>query len=721
MAGGLFDDIPMATPGAPGAPGGAGVPGALFADIGPDPLAGVSLAIEDPKAAKAAIEQLPAESRQRARDMWADSIVARERVGGGVMQRVDDSVRRVVGAVPGIGTWSDEIAARANSLLGGPDYDMGVALERARTRAIDKTETTKLATLPVVGDITTGGLEKAVGTVGGAVALPFARIMQGGGIVPTAVNVGGNAAATGFVQGAGEAEGGAMDRLTKGTTDATAAGGAGLLLGGAIGKFTSKGTPTAIQNQMDSNAAAEAAKLAGVDLPRVAAGTKNGAEMIVGATIKELPLAGRPISRAVDQARDQIEEAGERIANKYAPNATPETAGEMARYGISDWIKKQSGKDLETLYTDVNRYLPKTASAPLAATRKAADRLLALDTEAATDINARAVKFVEGALARPNGLSYDGMRMLRTRIGDLIDDHLTPDGGTIKPALKELYGALTVDIKDGLRAMGGRAGADALKAWQLANNTARVTELKRQALSRVVGLDGNAPAEQVLDRLVRMAGSKSSADAKNLIRARSVLPPAAWEEVSAAAIGRLGRDQSNQFNPNYFLKNYEQLSVNGRKALFGIKGTAGTKTLRDELDALAVTARSYKNLDVLKNTSGTGRVVFGTMALMGSTINPAALPFIALKGVAARVVAEALAKPVTVKAINRQAVALHNFIETGGGQQMLKLATLTMAKQIADATGADEKEVTNTVKANLGTILQGAPGGPQLGTGGRRP
>jgi hypothetical protein len=723
MAGGLFDDLPTIAPpgGVPGGvPGAApGAPGGLFADIGADPLAGMDLSVPDPKAAKAIIDKLPEESRQRARDMWADSVVERQRAGGGVMQRVDDGVRRVVGAVPGLGTWADEIAATANKLISGEDYDMGVALERARTRAIDKTPTTTLATLPLVGPITTGGLETAAGTIGGALALPFARVMQGSGAVATGVNVGANAAAAGFVQGAGEAEGGVMDRLAKGTADGGAAAAGGLLLGGAIGKLASKGTPASVQNQLDSNAAAEAAKLAGVDLPRVAAGTKNGAEMIVGATIKELPLAGRPISKAVDQARDQIEEAGERIASKYSPNATPESAGEMARYGISQWIKRESGKDLETLYQGVNQYLPKNASAKLTNTQAAADRLLALDAEAATDINARAVKFVEGALSRPNGLSYDGMRMLRTRIGDLIDDHLTPDGGTIKPALKELYGALTEDIKGGLKAMGGRAGNDALKAWQLANTAARITEVKRQALSKIVGLDGNAPAEQVVDRLVRMAGSKSSADAKNLIRARQVLPATAWEEVSAAAIGRLGRDQSNQFNPNYFLKNYEALSVNGRKTLFGIKGTAGTKTLRDELDALALTARSYKNLDVLKNTSGTGRVVFGTMAMFG-TVNPAALPLIALKGLGARVVAEALAKPVTVKAINRQAVALHNFLESGGGQQLLKLTTLTMAKQIADATGADEKEVTNTVKANLGTILQSAPRGPELGTGSAR-
>lgn len=696
MAGGLFDDIPMATP---GAPGGAGVPGALFADIGPDPLAGFSLAIDDPKAAKAAVEKLPAESRQRARDMWADNIVARERAGGGVMQRVDDSVRRVVGAVPGIGTWSDEIAARANSLLGGADYDMGVALERARTRAIDKTETTKLATLPVVGDITTGGLEKAVGTVGGAVALPFARVMQGGGIVPTAVNVGANAAATGFVQGAGEAEGGVADRLTKGAGDATAAGGAGLLFGGAIGKLTSAGTPQAVAERLAQNATARAAQQVGVDLPNVAAGLPNSAKMVVGATIKELPVAGAPINAAVDRAADQLEGAAARIADRYAQNASPESAGSMARFAMQDWIRNGSARILEAQYNRVQGLVNPAATAPLPNTTAAANRLLMIDDAAASTVNGRAVNVVSEALTRPQGLSYAGMQQLRTNLGAMIDDGLLPDGGTIKPALRELYGALTEDITGGLRQMGGQA---AETAWRQANRQAALFEARREQLTKIVGLDGTAPAEKVLDRLVAMAGSKSNADIRQLGRVRQVITDVnTWREIGAAAIHRLGRNHSNEFDPGIFVKGYGQLTGNGRNMLFG---QAVPGTLRSDLDALHITAEAYKNLAKLRNTSGTGRVVAGSLALFG-TVNPAALPFIAMKGLAARVVAESLAKPVTVKAINNQARAFYAALQTGQGQTALKLATLTMAKKIADETGADEGKVADTAMGNLAPIL----------------
>lgn len=144
--------------------------------------------------------------------------------------------------------------------------------------------------------------------------------------------------------------------------------------------------------------------------------------------------------------------------------------------------------------------------------------------------------------------------------------------------------------------------------------------------------------------------------------------------------------------------------------------------MRDELDALAKTVEGYKNLESLRNTSGTGRVVVGGLAMFG-TVNPVMLPMIAMKGLAARVMAQSLAKPVTVRAINRQAVAFYNFLESGKGEAVLKLATLTMAKKIADATGADEKDVTNTVKGNLAPVFgtEQQPRTRQLGTGGARP
>lgn len=681
-----------------------------FAQFVPqDPIAGINWAdLTDPKQAKATIDQLPENARQRARDAWADSAVAREREGGGVVQRATDAVRRFSSNVPGVGTWADELNAGTASLFGA-DYDMEHALERARDRAIEATPTQKLGTLPVVGDVTTGGLEKAAGMVAGSLALPMGRAVEGAGAGATAVNVGLNAGAYGALQGGGE--GTSLEERAKNAaaSGGTAAAG-GAVLGGILGRFAGKGTPDAIADQNAANATAEAARRVGVDLPNVAAGTPNSAKMVVGATLKEIPLVGTPIHKAADKAAGQIGEAAERIAGKYSKHATQFTAGEAARTGIAEWIKRGSSQTLTQMYDDVGRMVESAATRPLTATRAAVQTLRGEDFQAASQINARAIGAVQEAIERPGGLSYPGLLQLRTNVGNMLDDALLPEAGTVKPGLKRIYAALTDDLTETVRAFGGR---EAEAAWRRANSATRLIEARRETLAKVVGLDGKEAPEKVLDRIISMASTKSTANAKALIQARRVLPNEAWGEVASAAIGRLGRNNSNEFSLPIFLKNYKAMSTNGRNIIFSSSGKEGLKT---ELDALAKTVESFKNLSNLRNTSGTGRVVAGSLALTSSAINPVTIPIILLKGIAARALAQALAKPVTVREINRTAKRLYDVLESGKGQAALRFATLTLAKKIADATGEDEAELAKALEASTSDILSGRADAGLLGS-----
>lgn len=694
MATGFFDDLPTV------ASRGKATGGGLFDDIGTDPLVGIQWdSLADPKQAKATIDKLPEGARQRARDMWADTVVARERTGGGIGQRVDDAMRRFSSSVPGIGTWADELNAATSALFGG-DYEMAHAYERAKDRAVNRTETTKLATLPVVGDVTTGGLEKAAGTIMGAFALPMGRVVEGGSAAATAANVGLNAGAYGAVQGAGEGttlEERAKNAATSGAI--SAAGGAAL--GGVLGKITGKGTPDAIADLQASNATAQAAQKIGVDLPNVAAGTPNSAKMVVGATLKEIPVVGAPIHKAADKAVDQMGAAAQRIAGQYSANATQETAGEVARRGIADWIKTGSAKTLNEIYEGIGKMVPETATRPLSATREAVKRLKAEDFAAASSTNKRAIDMVAEAIERPAGLSYKGLLQLRTNVGNMLDDGLLPEAGTVKPALKRVYAALTDDLSETVRAFGGRA---AQEAWRKGNNAARIIENRREMLGKVVGLEGEVASEKVLDRIIAMAGTKSTANAKTLLQAKKVMPREAWDEIASAAIARLGNNQGAEFSLPIFLKNYNALSTNGRNILFASTEKAALKT---ELDALAKTIESFRNLQRLGNSSGTGRVVVGALALTGSSLNPAALPFVLMKGIAGRVMAQALAKPVAVREINRTAKRLYDVLESGKGQVALRFATLTLAKKLADVTGEDEREIASSLEASRNVMLAG--------------
>jgi len=141
---------------------------------------------------------------------------------------VDDTVRRLARGTP-IGSWLDEANAYTASLLpeslGGTSYEKAKSLQDAKDRIADE-ESTVLATLPVIGDVTAGGLTKLAGAVLSAPIAPMAHAFQGASLVPRA----GNAAVTGAGYGAayGAGEGNSTDeRLTN--------AGIGLGLGAGVG------------------------------------------------------------------------------------------------------------------------------------------------------------------------------------------------------------------------------------------------------------------------------------------------------------------------------------------------------------------------------------------------------------------------------------------------------------------------------------------------------
>lgn len=485
--------------------------------------------------------------------------------------------------------------------------------------------------------------------------------------------------------------------------------------------LTRSGSLEAAADIATSNEAVRAAQSIGVDVPKVAAGTPNGVRMTVGAGLKEVPVVGAPIVKAADAARDQMLSAASRIAEDYAKGATPATAGAMAKQGLADWIKKGSAEALTSLYDKIGDMIPATASRPLANTREAAKVLREADTAAASTVNAPAVAMIEDAIARPEGLTYRGLQQLRTNVGNMIDDNLLPGAGTMKPALKQIYGALTRDLQDTVEAFGGR---QAKKAWLDANRATNIVQAKREQLQKIIGASGDMSAESVLDRLVAKAGSTSTADVRGLSRAMSVLPAEARAEVAAAAVGRLGRDQSNVFNPTIFLRKYTALTDNGRNLLFMGKENAA---LKGQLDALARTAEAFRNLNRLSNTSGTARAsMVGHAILAGaggaiSYLNPVTLPFTLFNGIAGRTLASAMAKPQVVREMNRTMQGLYRMIDKGEGVNVTKLSLLMLAKHLADATGEDEGKVGDTLQRNLASLIQpasfdpGAGGPPQGG------
>lgn len=140
------------------------------------------------------------------------------------LTRVRDFATRLVEGTP-IGSWFDELVAGTMSYmpksLGGQPYADAKGVLDADRKIRDQ-ESTRLATLPVIGDVTAGGLNKLAGAIASAPLTPMANVFRGTTILPRAGNTAVTGAGYGAVYGAGEGD--TLSDRAKNATIGTALG-----------------------------------------------------------------------------------------------------------------------------------------------------------------------------------------------------------------------------------------------------------------------------------------------------------------------------------------------------------------------------------------------------------------------------------------------------------------------------------------------------------------
>jgi hypothetical protein len=146
----------------------------------------------------------PPDTRSDAEKRADERVKTDRQANRGFMQNVDDTVRNLARGTP-VGSFMDEIAARGNALFGGEPYESGVEYQRATDRAIDA-ESSKVGALPIIGDVTTGGLTKLTGAIASAPVAPIARFFGNGSLLARTGNAALSGAGYGAAYGAGEGD-----------------------------------------------------------------------------------------------------------------------------------------------------------------------------------------------------------------------------------------------------------------------------------------------------------------------------------------------------------------------------------------------------------------------------------------------------------------------------------------------------------------------------------
>jgi hypothetical protein len=428
----------------------------------------------------------------------------------------------------------------------------------------------------------------------------------------------------------------------------------------------------------------QAADRLGVDLPRAVTSDKTAVQQM-GKVVTSVPIGGTPLRKASQQAIEQIGQKADELQSSLG-SGEASVAGQAAREGIENYVGKETQRTADALYSKVDETVNPTVTTPLVNTAQKVNTISGRRTLAAMGDSPAAANVAE-ALSRPEGLTYEGIKQLRTSIGEMLKGGPLP-GNISQSELKQIYNGLSADLKASVRNAGGERAAS---LFERANRYYDLVSDRRENLARILNAKSD---EGLFSKIVSSAGSTSSADSKLLVQARKAVSPEDWNEIGSAVIGRLGRDAEGNFTPDRFATAWGKLSEQGKSLLF-------SKEHRAALNDIATISSRFKQLNQFANPSGTGQTVAGVAGLGGVFVDPVSL----LGGiVSSRVLSGLLAKPATTRTVSRWSKAYESAVRapSKATSDFLKRETQSFSASIANVLGAPQ------LARDLSRAIQGA-------------
>lgn len=436
-----------------------------------------------------------------------------------------------------------------------------------------------------------------------------------------------------------------------------------------------------------------------VQVPR-AVTTDNMPMQQIAAATSNVPVAGTPLVKAAETAIGQLGTKADEVAQGYGGGASVAHAGDTARSSIKDWITGESADNASKLYGKVDALINPDVKAPLEATRQAVAEIASKRSAAALP-SGKATDAVLEAVQRADGLTYEGVKALRTNIGEMLKGGILPEGVS-GSELQKIYGGLSKDLEASVQLAGG---PQASAAFERANRYYRLVSERRASLAKIVGADGNAPAETVFSRIEAMAGSTSRADISKLAQARKAIGSGDWDELASTIVSRLGRDVEGNFSPQRFVTAYGKISDAGKSVLFRSTGKA---ELANHLNDIVQVSSRFKELQKFANPSGTARAGLGGLIGAGAFAEPLTTLSTVLGG---RAVAMALARPASAASIAKWSRANEVLAQAPSPSRVAALNTAS--RNLISTIGAKNLTPSDFLRALQGPIQGRAQGEQQ--------
>lgn len=444
----------------------------------------------------------------------------------------------------------------------------------------------------------------------------------------------------------------------------------------------------------------EAARNIGVDLPRAVASDSVAVRAATNVA-SAVPFGGQPVRGAADKALGQLEEAAAGVKGALGTSSVRD-AGAAIEKGLTEFAGDDGvlSRRVADAYAKVDSLIDPKATASLDSTLALANEKAARAAAAGIQPD-RAVQTVLEAATRPEGLTYEAVKTLRTKVGGWIKSPpLAAAEGVSEKEASAVYAALTRDLETVVKSAGGEP---ALKAWQTANSEASKAADIGKALGKILKT-GNEGEGALFNRLADMTTGGAKADVETLGLAREAIGDKNWSTVLSAMVERWGFDEHGEFQPKQFMSRWAKVTPEAKSILFK---TAEEKAHSKALDDIATVSEKAAALRGLAEPKPGGVIkgaigLAGASALVGVTLDPvsAVAPV-----VGARVLSNVLAKPQGAPAFATWAKAYEAFVATpnNGTAAVLRKTGAALAFRIAAEEGLDavkERDLA-TVFANL--------------------
>jgi len=457
-------------------------------------------------------------------------------------------------------------------------------------------------------------------------------------------------AASAILGGVGEEKGGPLGGLLGSLAAGAPAGLTGL------SKMALRGGETGQQRILDNLANFEAAG----STPTVGQATESGAARLLESFLSKMPGSAGIMAKKAQAQGEQIGQKMAGYADSLAPNTDPTEAGAAIIKGISgeggfvDRFKQQT----KALYDAVDQHMPGDTAVPLPATQNLLSKLTTPIKGAEATSGVLANQKLEqiakaigsdtqnsqlaglGDQALPPGsvtfgpdgkpqlgqggtMPYQAIKALRTKVGDMIADAgLVSD--VPRAQLKQLYGSLSEDMRNGLK----NVSPEAFAANNIAEKAYRAGIDHIDAVETVIGKAGGP--EKVFN--AALSGTRDGATTLNSVM--SALKPEQQDIVTSAVVRRMGmakpgmqNDTGDVFSTQSFLTNWNTLSPQAKEVLF-----KNDSEIRNNLDKIAAVTNNLKEgSKVFQNSSGTtpaAALVGLGSAVGGAIVHPATAPLI---------------------------------------------------------------------------------------------